>query len=589
MAQSFNSLKKAPTAAFNATLAKLLDDCDTGGMESYLQQNPQAANDASQVEQRDGLSEKKITTSVPLLHDAVCRALDGRCTATMCGTVIRAGCNLIQPSGGKTPIYIVLDFIAAHPKHECATAEEVLSLILSRQDFDINLRYQSLLPPFAYLIRENHTHLGKFSKDYISDNVLRLLIEKGAPVNTYDGEGNSLMAFAMDTENEYLQSYFIQQGIDVKKSDRNGRDAIYRAIAEGRLPLLKQMLSTPGTDFDIHSLKNDPATFRQFEDTYDFLTERFAGQVTSYEDIRLFLSKFADRSTLVQPKLYAIYKKEYTVLVEKHRQEFIAIGRGTADAEQVGRRISSDQSIPKDIATFIDRHSMYDPDSHVTMAQEMKDVYDVCTGLSLNIPSTYIFHLLKAEKNPLIALIGLAYYAGQGNYDPLDIRTGEHEAHERTLTQAWQKSSALEKGNAFHLGTFFDSACRVLESKDSRLREVWDKDVTTWNVYAQRTNAEAEKSRIAHRQYLCERCEIDEEKTRFPEDVKKEILFMEYTEQNPGKLVTKNGEKQEFYWDAAKKCWYTESGFIFIDREMFKTLDELIAAFLKRCKEKYCG
>jgi hypothetical protein len=56
--------------------------------------------------------------------------------------------------------------------------------------------------------------------------------------------------------------------------------------------------------------------------------------------------------------------------------------------------------------------------------------------------------------------------------------------------------------------------------------------------------------------------------------------------QNPGKLVLKNGEKQEFYYD--NKSWYTESSFIFTSKTRFDTLEKMLDEFLKQCVEKHC-
>ena len=250
-AQSFSSLKKNESIAHNITLSELLSKNDVQGMIDFLRINPTGVNAASAMEEKEGMSKKKkIQTPVPLIYDAIQRTLTEKSTVDMCKAIIDAGCNLNVPFNGKTSVYIVLDFIAVHKKQECETAEQLLSLILSRKDFDVNFRYQSLLPPFAYLIRQNNDYLGKFSVDYISDNVLKMFIEKGAPVNTYDNEGNSLMSFAMETDNVFLQNYFIDAGIDLNRENKESKDALYFAIDKGDLSLVKRIIEESGIILD---------------------------------------------------------------------------------------------------------------------------------------------------------------------------------------------------------------------------------------------------------------------------------------------------------------------------------------------------
>ena len=153
------------------------------------------------------------------LYTAVEQALTGSKSVSEARQAIATG-DWKAPYNGKTPIYLVMDFLATHPKSQCSQAEQILEAFLGRKDFDINLRHGSLVPPFAYLIRENYDHLGgRFSSNYISDNVLKMMIESGASVNTYNIDGGTLMSFAMDTKNAYLQSYFISQGIDLRHAE----------------------------------------------------------------------------------------------------------------------------------------------------------------------------------------------------------------------------------------------------------------------------------------------------------------------------------------------------------------------------------
>ena len=128
----------------------------------------------AQAQSFDSLKRSKGKTT---LHTAIEQTLAGRMTVAACKDTIASAKSVKDPYGGKTPIYLVLDYLATHKKQECGNAEQLLSAFISRPDFDINLRYSSLLPPMAYLIRTNYDFLGgRFSPEYISNNVLILMI-----------------------------------------------------------------------------------------------------------------------------------------------------------------------------------------------------------------------------------------------------------------------------------------------------------------------------------------------------------------------------------------------------------------------------
>jgi hypothetical protein len=301
-AQSFGG-RKQKAETYDVKLGALLANRDVSGMKEYLQQNPPAINAASAQENYAGAG-GTVVRNVPLLYDAVTRTLASKCPVEMCKVILNAGGDFNAGYNGKTSVYLVLDHIATHPKTECNAAEELLQAIAARSDFDVKHRYQALLPPLSYLIRENRAFLGKFNEKYISDSVLKLLLDKGSSINTYDNEGNSLMSFAIETGNQFLSAYFIREGIDLGKKNIAGQDAMFSAIQNGQVEAIKQILNT-GYVLTVHTIKNDPAAYRKFPDTYNFLTERFAGQATGYDDVIKFIESFGDRIDMVKDKLYA--------------------------------------------------------------------------------------------------------------------------------------------------------------------------------------------------------------------------------------------------------------------------------------------
>ena len=309
-AQGFESLRRTTVAETKAspTLAAFLDQNDAEGLRSFLKANPHSVNDGTlKCAIKTGARRMKS-----LLYDAVERTLAGQVSPDVPAVVLQAGASFTTAFEGKTPIYLVLDYLARHKKSECATAEQLLQSFVERSDFDANMRYRSLLPPLAYLIRENYQFLGnRFSADYISDNALRTLIEHGASINTYNTDGGTLMAFATATNNEYMQSYIIGNGIDLTHADQSGNDDIYRTIDAGNLPLLRQMIERAHVKVDINTLKNNTADVRQrYSELYDFLATHCARQAQGYDEVTLFRQRFDDKKPLVQQKYETLAEAE---------------------------------------------------------------------------------------------------------------------------------------------------------------------------------------------------------------------------------------------------------------------------------------
>ena len=337
-----------------------------------------------------------------VLYAAVEGTLAGSKPVQECLQAISTG-ELAEPYNGKTPIYLVLDYLAKHPKSECGNAEQLLNAFVAHRDFNVNLRYGSLLPPLAYLIRENHSFLGgKFSKDYISDHVFKKLIEAGASVNTYNSEGESLMTFAIETGNEYLQTYFINNGVNLRHTDSKGYNAMHTAINNADISLIKQLLAKGTFKIDIRSFQNDTEEMRTKQpELYDLLANECLKYATSYEDVTLFQKRFSGKKHLIQSRYEALAQSEINnannddaIMVVRERypdlqkmteakrleiykkcsdeiSRFHSDNLKTTDAEKI--TIHSTE-----VNSFIKNYRNYDPDRKIPLAEEMKKFYDVC-------------------------------------------------------------------------------------------------------------------------------------------------------------------------------------------------------------------
>lgn len=353
------------------------------------------------------------------VYTAVENALAGKLAASDACKIVKSG-DTSAPYGGKTPIYLVLDYLATHPKQECEVAEQLLGAFIDKQGFDVNSRYSALLPPLAYLIRSNYDFVGgRFNANYLSDNVLRRLIEAGASVNTYNTDGATLMNFAIDTDNSYLQSYFISQGIDLRHADAKGNDAVHHAIEQGETALLKKMVAEKRVVIDVNSFHNDTRRLsRSQPEMYAYLATECAAHATNYADLRLFRERFADCQKMVQQKYEALAKGEIgqtatftdiMKVVERYpdlshltdprklsiyRQDCQKLQSIHTKALAVAKNPSYSyvaiDNFPDEFISIYSDQYHYDPESRLPLAREVQAFYTICAGLNFS-PHPYSF------------------------------------------------------------------------------------------------------------------------------------------------------------------------------------------------------
>ena len=443
----------------------------------------------AQAQSFDSLKRSKGKTT---LHTAIEQTLAGRMTVAACKDTIASAKSVKEPYGGKTPIYLVLDYLATHKKQECGNAEQLLSAFISRPDFDINLRYSSLLPPMAYLIRTNYDFLGgRFSPEYISNNVLILMISAGASVNTFNSNGGTLMDFAMDTGNRYLAHYFVQQGINLRHSDKKGEDAVYKLIADGQFDVLKQALDKGSIKIDINSLQNNMEDIARHKELYDYLANHCARQASDYNDIVLFRSRFANRKDLVKtryeqlarneaakaskfeeiitvenryPDLPAIVNPRKLAIYSKDCQTLQAVHtRALATAEKGDLSTMRSEKFPREFVENYSKKYQYDPNNKVSLAREVEAFYTVCEALDRHIPvyDWKIDHMASWANSVSSMFSALTLGLFRTGKIP-EVSFPGMEEDERLLRNA---ISACNMSSQHGYGQFFSKASPVLRTK----------------------------------------------------------------------------------------------------------------------------
>lgn len=582
---------------------------------------------------------KKSSDEPSELYTAVSKTLSKEISVSEGVLAIASSKDLTEAYKGKTPIYLVMDFLAHHSIDQCNDAEQLLDAFVANKAFDINLRFRSLLPPFAYLIRENYNFLGgKFDANYISNHVLRTMIENGATINTYNIDGSTLMTFARETNNEYLQNYFIDNGMDLSHVDHKGHDEIYKTIDAADLPLLKKLVENARMELNIKNLKNDIPSIRQHNELYDYIATHCALKTKGYEELVLFRKKFEDKKELVQQKYeqlaraeadlantyheilsieqrfqdlpsiieqrkYAIYKRDCELLQESYKNciehaekgKLVAIKGDQFPIRFIswyeGRNENSFYPPTKEmkvideynyVTKYIQKYESeyghksycpnpkYDPDHKLQLAHEVFDFLCVNHSLNIHLRTKYWdidgFHLLD--------MLGIP----NGN-----TIFNEHELYYDATLMKHAYNVCNKGSDIAEFNRFYTMARQTIQD---RYKEFDNNLIRNIKEYLARIDKEIDREK-KYRASQCAKCEIDWEKTTWPE-TKEDFLFGKYREL--GRIYLKSGHSWEYDINNSGSYYILETSFFFFfnSSRTFETFEQMIDYFYQECQKEYC-
>lgn len=110
------------------------------------------------------------------------------------------------------------------------------------------------------------------------------------------------------------------------------------------------------------------------------------------------------------------------------------------------------------------------------------------------------------------------------------------------------------------------------------------------NYSEEARDRELERWRANKKIEECKNCVVDVEKTTIPTE--EEVgLFLTYTRQNPGKIIMKNEETYNYWYDQNNKNpWriVDKNGILFDDYISFETFDEMLDALIEKCIQVKC-
>ena len=317
---NYNSQKKQ-NSEYNVELSNALLSNDHQAMGRILSKNPSLVDDASS--ETVVAKHLKLVSRVPLICDAVQRCLDQQCSVQMVETILSYGPNLNCKHQGLPPFYMVLNYIAHHKISECGRAEELFFVFLNKSNIDIRERPVDLPPSFSYLLTENYNFLkGHFSRDYVSLEIIKAFIDKGASINTNDVNSNSILSFATLTQNQELIEYCLGNGANITSTNKEGKDAFYYAVANKDFNATKSILESgyPLSESRLVSLKMQQTIAQAGTSIQELLYDRLKVGKKNLEELKTLYNYFPNQCSRY---LSDDFSRANLDLTQKQLPEFI--------------------------------------------------------------------------------------------------------------------------------------------------------------------------------------------------------------------------------------------------------------------------
>lgn len=240
---SFGTANSNTKIVYNKKLKPLLDKQDYNQLRALIKKDPGVVDQASVMVAMRGRYVSSKEVPKPVLHDVADGCMEGKYPVALLDFFLEQGSDPYIDYEGLPVLYRVMDYLATHPTSACADAIGVFHTLSSSGKVDLTRHHRDYPPPFAYLMRENLAYLkGTYQSGYIPEEVIKAFIEAGASTNTLDQQGSSPLIYAIQTNNESLQAYLLNQGAEVERVNKQGRDALYYVVSKNDLSGVKNLI-----------------------------------------------------------------------------------------------------------------------------------------------------------------------------------------------------------------------------------------------------------------------------------------------------------------------------------------------------------
>jgi len=297
---SFSQTSNTKVAVeYNENLAAALMSADDNALKTYLNQHPDAVNDASGFEIAEGKYVRTKKVFKPLIYHLYQLCLDGKKEVALFNWLINLKeVDVQRPFNEKPVFYHCLDYLATHKISECQIATQVFTSFIQSHRFNVWDKYGILYQPIIYVLRTNYDFLqGTYNSEYLDPSILEAFLNQGENINSYDQLGSNLLTYAVQTRRVNFQNVLQQKGIVIEKKNKLGQDAFYAAIASENIESIRSMVSA-GYAISVEKLVEDRIETQlnlNNVELLDFLTQACLTKVSSSKQLLAFLQLFPNR------------------------------------------------------------------------------------------------------------------------------------------------------------------------------------------------------------------------------------------------------------------------------------------------------
>ncbi|HMT74498.1 MAG TPA: hypothetical protein PKA77_10535 [Chitinophagaceae bacterium] len=592
-----------------------------------------------------GLTYKKRQS---LLHYLVRRVINKTIEVSIVQRFLSFNPDLAVEFDKKNVFYYLLDYVASHPIVEVGEVEEMLKAISNQPAFNINKPYSNFLPPLPYLLRTNHEFLnGKYSENYISEDIIMYFIEKGANVNTYDQVENNLTTFSIQGHSKKLMQYLQNKGGNFDNKNLSGKDAFYFAVQSNNTGVVKNIVENGYklTLAKANELKISEVLNKTNSDLLTYLTQALFKEIKTYEDIVGFIHLFTEsKNKILESNVYISVG-----IPDNKTPQFVSFyetGSDKLSAENQKKiltlktRYLNNVSGIKDLITRLQHYPLFNLKSftldyysseettnlllneidqvkdlllHPTTKNFLKNNINEARSVAKTFASNFDFwitanprqylkftkatfsvppgsdfiHLLTELKKYLLSLkrehLSIIGIDAEKNVEEI-YGIGIKE-NKGIVCFRWYREGKMGDDDFLAVNTGFSA----LSDKIKNYLQQWGCSVIKTDylgsmAYDEERIRRREESKIEQ----CENCVIDVNKSEVPRIVEKSsLIFGTYTDKEYGMITMKNGST--YKWDKKGDTYiYVQEGLLG-SRQEFSSFEKMYASLIKSCRTYYCN
>lgn len=335
MAQQFDfESDKKNISGYSRKVVEAIDNNDIKKLRKLFEKDPSLVDTYAVSTNPHGYL-SSAGGGVPLLYDVVGRCLNNQCSVELVKTVLDFEPHMYCTYNNITPFYLILTSISTKTIDNCIAAHELFYAFLDQPNFSVSQKPKDLPLPLSYLISSNYDYLyGDFNKDYISPDIIKAFIEKGASINTRDIESNSILIHAVIKNDVGLIDFCVRNNADLTIKNLQGKDALFYAVKANSSEIVNSILEAnyPISEGDLVSMGVSPFLHKADKEIQNRIFNRVKDGKKDLQSMINIAKLFPDRKLYFISEAYS--RSKYQISTED-LPSFIALFKGAYVEENI--------------------------------------------------------------------------------------------------------------------------------------------------------------------------------------------------------------------------------------------------------------